>query len=122
MARVWPNVEAEEATLRVHLAALRKALGDGQRGARYVQNVTGQGYRLVAPVTRLEQDSPAPATPVAATERRHGLPAPHTGMIGRSEIVSMLAARLPQQRFVTIVGPAGIGKTTVALATAGCSW
>jgi DNA-binding winged helix-turn-helix (wHTH) protein len=40
MERVWPNMEAEEATLRVHLAALRKALGDGQRGARYVQNVT----------------------------------------------------------------------------------
>ena len=118
MARVWPNIVAEEATLRVHLSALRKALGDGQSGARYVQNVTGQGYRFVAAVTRLEQDGPAPATPVAATERRHDLPAPHTRMVGRSEIVSTLATRLPQQRFVTVVGPGGIGKTTVALATA----
>ena len=118
MARVWPNMVAEEATLRVHLSALRKALGHGQSGVPYVQNVTGQGYRFVAAVTRLEQDSPASATPVAATERRHGLPAPLTRMIGRSDIVSTLAMRLPQQRFVTIVGPGGIGKTTVALATA----
>jgi predicted ATPase/DNA-binding winged helix-turn-helix (wHTH) protein len=118
MARVWPNMMAGEATLRVHLSALRKALGDGQRGVRYVQNVTGQGYRFVAAVTRLEQNGPAPATPVAATERRHGLPAPHTRMIGRLEIVSTLAARLPQQHFVTIAGAGGIGKTTVALATA----
>jgi predicted ATPase/DNA-binding winged helix-turn-helix (wHTH) protein len=118
MALVWPNMAAEEATLRVHLAALRKALGDGQSGARYVQNVTGQGYRFVAAVTRLEQDGAAPAMPVTATEPHRGLPAPHTRMIGRSEIVSTLVMRLPQQRFVTIVGPGGIGKTTVALATA----
>jgi predicted ATPase/DNA-binding winged helix-turn-helix (wHTH) protein len=118
MARVWPNMVAEEATLRVHLSALRKALGHGQSGARYVQNVSGQGYRFVAPVTRLEQDGPAPAMPVAATERRHGLPAPLTRMIGRSDIVGTLAARLPERRFVTVAGPGGMGKTTVALATA----
>jgi DNA-binding winged helix-turn-helix (wHTH) protein len=60
MERVWPNSVAEEATLRVHVSALRKALGHGQNGARYVENVTGRGYRFVAQVTRLEQDSPAP--------------------------------------------------------------
>jgi predicted ATPase/DNA-binding winged helix-turn-helix (wHTH) protein len=118
MARVWPNTVVEEAALRVHLSALRKALGHGRNGARYVENVVGQGYRFVAAVTRLAQDNPAPAAPVASNGRRHGLPAPLTRMIGRSDIVSTLATRLPQQRFVTIVGPGGIGKTTVALATA----
>jgi predicted ATPase/DNA-binding winged helix-turn-helix (wHTH) protein len=118
MARVWPNMEAEEATLRVHLSALRKALGHGQNGARYVENVTGRGYRFVAHVTRLKHDSPARAMRVAAAERRHGLPAPLTRMIGRSDIVDALATQLPQQRFVTIAGPGGMGKTTVALATA----
>jgi hypothetical protein len=39
-------------------------------------------------------------------------------MIGRSEIVGTPATRLPQQRFVTIVGPGGMGKTTVALTAA----
>ena len=39
-------------------------------------------------------------------------------MIGRVDIVATLAARLPRQRFITIVGPGGIGKTSVALAVA----
>ena len=30
--------------LRVHMSALRKALGDGADGVHYIENVTGQGY------------------------------------------------------------------------------
>src|SRR3982074_3587919 len=54
LARVWPNTFVEEGTLRVHIAALRKALGDGRAGMRYVENVTGHGYRFIAPVTRVD--------------------------------------------------------------------
>jgi predicted ATPase/DNA-binding winged helix-turn-helix (wHTH) protein len=118
MARVWPNIAVEEATLRVHLCALRKVLGHGQNGACYVENVTGRGYRFVAQVTRIEDDRPTPTVQVAAAQRRRGLPAPLTRMIGRSDIVGALAARLPQRRLVTIAGPGGMGKTMVALATA----
>ena len=118
MARVWPNMVTEEVTLRVHLAGLRKALGHGLNGARYVENVTGRGYRFVAPVTRLGEDGLTPALSIAAGEIRYALPAPLTRMIGRSDIVGALAGRLPQQRMVTITGPGGVGKTTVALATA----
>ena len=32
--RVWPDVIVEEASLRIHIAALRKVLGDGRDGAR----------------------------------------------------------------------------------------
>jgi predicted ATPase len=39
-------------------------------------------------------------------------------MIGREEAVAALVSRLSRQRLVTIVGPGGIGKTTVALAVA----
>src|SRR5215813_5654901 len=42
IARVWPDVTVDESSLRVHVAALRKALGEGQNGARYVKNVTGR--------------------------------------------------------------------------------
>ena len=41
-----------------------------------------------------------------------------TRMIGREEAVAALVSRLSRQRLVTIVGPGGIGKTTVALAVA----
>src|SRR5260370_40347401 len=41
---VWPNATVEDSNLRFHVAALRRALGDGQDGARYVINVPGRGY------------------------------------------------------------------------------
>src|ERR1700751_5010209 len=53
IARVWPGVTVEEGGLRVHLSALRKALGDGQFGDKYIANIQGQGYRFIAPVKRL---------------------------------------------------------------------
>src|SRR5277367_765586 len=49
---VWPNTFVEEANIRVHVAALRRALGDGQNGARYIVNIPGRGYSFTAPVTR----------------------------------------------------------------------
>jgi DNA-binding winged helix-turn-helix (wHTH) protein len=52
IARVWPDVTVEEGSLRVHLSALRKALGDGQFGNKYITNVQGRGYCFAAPVTR----------------------------------------------------------------------
>jgi predicted ATPase/DNA-binding winged helix-turn-helix (wHTH) protein len=118
IARIWPNVVVEEATLRVHIAALRKILGNGQSGIRYVENVAGRGYRFVAPVTRHEADEPRGDKPDAVTNHRHDLLAPLARMIGRADIVAALATRLPRQRFITIVGPGGIGKTAVALAVA----
>jgi predicted ATPase/DNA-binding winged helix-turn-helix (wHTH) protein len=118
IAQVWPNVVVEESALRVHIATLRKILGHGQSSARYVENVTGRGYRFVAPVTRHEADEPPGSAADVATDRRHNLPAPLTRMIGRADIVATLAARLPRQRFITVAGPGGIGKTAVALAVA----
>ena len=34
IARTWPDTVVDEGALRVHVAALRKALGDGQAGKR----------------------------------------------------------------------------------------
>jgi predicted ATPase/DNA-binding winged helix-turn-helix (wHTH) protein len=109
IARVWPNTIVEEGTLRVHVNSLRRALGCGKAGVRYVENVTGRGYLFIAPVTRREQTrAPEPGAPV-----------PLTRMIGRDAILSTLTARLTQarslgRRLLTIVGPGGSGKTTVA--------
>jgi DNA-binding winged helix-turn-helix (wHTH) protein len=52
LSTVWPDVTVEEGNLRFQMAALRKALGDGRDGARYVSNVAGSGYCFVAPITR----------------------------------------------------------------------
>src|SRR5258706_15388734 len=50
---VWPNVTVEEGSLRVHVAAIRKALGDGQSGNRYIANIKGRGYAFVGTVVPL---------------------------------------------------------------------
>ena len=46
LARIWPDVTVEEGSLRFHIAALRKALGDGQGGARYISHRGRAGLLL----------------------------------------------------------------------------
>src|SRR5277367_5970103 len=50
---VWPDVPVDEGSLRVHVAAIRKALGDGQFGNRYIANVKARGYSFVGTVVPL---------------------------------------------------------------------
>jgi DNA-binding winged helix-turn-helix (wHTH) protein len=115
LSQVWPDIAVHESTLRVHIANLRKALGDGQGGARYVANVTGRGYCFVAPITGPAGSGPATVTDVfAASDEAHRLPVRLTPMIGRERIVSEISWQLVIHRLVTIHGPGGIGKTTVA--------
>ncbi len=117
MAQVWPNTFVEPANLTVHVAALRRALKDGHGGNRYLVNIPRRGYCFVAPVKVSEEPkSSAPFT--TATERTNNLPASVTRLIARSDTVSGLSARLSGHRLLTIVGPGGIGKTSVALAVA----
>jgi predicted ATPase/DNA-binding winged helix-turn-helix (wHTH) protein len=117
-SRVWPNIFVEEGNLRVHMAALRRALGDGQAGNRYVLTVPGRGYCFVAPVSQEDTPETAEARPTAVQEPTHNLPVSLKRMVGRSAVVATLVAELPEKRFITIVGSGGIGKTTVALAAA----
>ena len=117
IARAWPKTFVEEANLKIQVSALRRALGDGQGGNRYVVTVPGRGYNFVAPIRR-EEPSRASPPPTIAPAALHNLPFATTRMIGREETVATLVSRLSRQRLVTVVGPGGIGKTTVALAVA----
>jgi predicted ATPase/DNA-binding winged helix-turn-helix (wHTH) protein len=118
ISTVWPDVTVEEANLRFQMAAVRKALGDGRDGARYISNISGRGYCLVAPVTRSRTARAVPVTAIATTERVQRLPPRPARMVGRDDTVRSLAQQLQIWRFVSIVGPGGIGKTTVAISVA----
>src|SRR5882762_917401 len=113
-ARVWPDLVVDEGNLRYHVSALRKALGEGRSGGRYVTNVSGRGYCLVAPISRAAA-APAPLRNSLA-HSPVGLPPSPTGMVGREETVQLVSEELTARRFFTIVGPGGIGKTTLATA------
>ncbi|MDB5977701.1 MAG: transcriptional regulator [Nevskia sp.] len=113
---VWANLVIEEGNLRFQINALRRALAESGDGDRYLATVQGRGYAFVGGVTRLR-----------AAELRHNfvgadtnlrLPAQHADILGRDSEISMVAERLTACRFVTVVGPGGVGKTTVAVAAA----
>src|SRR6266566_9666008 len=53
---VWSDVTVEEGSLRVHVAAIRKTLGDGQFGNRYIANIKGRGYSFVSTVVPLTRN------------------------------------------------------------------
>ena len=115
MSSIWRDTTVVEGVVRTHVYNLRKALGDGVNGVRYVTSVAGRGYCFVAPVVRSASE---PATLAAANPWKlaHGLPPRLARMAGRDDAVRILAAQLAEHRFVTVLGAAGIGKTTVAVA------
>jgi signal transduction histidine kinase len=72
LARVWPDLVVDEGSLRFHISALRKVLGGGESGTRYVANVAGRGYCFAAPIFCLGA-KPPPAESLRA-ERVPTLP------------------------------------------------
>lgn len=142
MAKVWPGSVVEETSLRFHIATLRRLLGEGADGPRYIANISGRGYCFVAETradeggivddiaggadvrgggfgvveakekTKAMSTSSAPPTP-------HNLPARLTRVVGREDEFRRLQALVPAERLVTLTGPGGMGKSAVALAFAG---
>jgi hypothetical protein len=97
----------EEINLRVHIAALRRALGDGEKGQRYIVNVPQCGYSFIAPV---HGDSVAQVVFDTLQAPQQNLPARLTPVIGRDSLVGRLVRQMPLCRLMTLTGPAGIGK------------
>src|ERR1700688_2983773 len=112
--RVWPKRGAEQVSLRVHISPLRKALDRSDPGRRYIANVPGREYSFVVPVTSLSSPTSGDLNPSS----RSRLPARLMRMLGRRDALAAIQMKLAEQKFVTIVGPGGIGKTTVAVAVA----
>jgi DNA-binding winged helix-turn-helix (wHTH) protein len=71
LARVWPDLVVDEGSLRFHIAALRKVLGDGQSGTRYVTNVAGRGYCFAATILRSGAKPPPAESPTLPGDIAH---------------------------------------------------
>lgn len=115
LARAWPGQDIDEGNLRVHMTALRKALGDGQNGRRFIVTVALRGYSFVEPVRTSAQATLAPDNHQSTD---HNLPPRRNRLLGREAELERLLAELPQRRCVSLVGCGGIGKTSLALQAA----
>ncbi|WP_417360663.1 ATP-binding protein [Gallaecimonas pentaromativorans] len=112
MQAVWPTSVVDEISVRVHIAALRRALGDSHRKELYITTLPQKGYRFSRDVTLVAAAEP-PAGP-----RKCNLPALLSTTEGREVEIDKVANLLTQRRLLTITGSGGIGKTTVAIRAA----
>lgn len=117
-SRVWPGISIEESSLRVHIAGLRKALKIEGSDSPYVINSPGRGYGFAGRVTWHDAMGDGPPARPISPQRLTGLPRRPTRILGRDADIIEISRALALHRFVTIHGPGGIGKTTVALAIA----
>jgi predicted ATPase/DNA-binding winged helix-turn-helix (wHTH) protein len=120
MGRVWGAI-VEENTIQVHISAIRKALGP-DRGM--LKTASGRGYRLLGSWT-MRQEQHASAEPIYFEQARKSvrpfltnLPSRTSDLIGRDGAVQHLGNLLSAYRAVTLTGPGGIGKTSLALEVA----
>lgn len=119
MDRVWPGVTVGENTLQVHISAIRKVLGPDRK---MLKTVSRRGYRLIGD---WRTGSPiSPAVPVVTVPEvrpyqsfQNNLPL-RPGLIGRAAAVNRLLDLLTAYRVVTLTGPGGIGKTSLAIEVA----
>ena len=109
---VWGHRFVSESALTTRVKEVRRALGDdGQRQA-FVKNVPGRGYRFVASLDP-ETETGRMAAPSAPLDTRSGL-------VGRDVLSSStLQTLVDGSPLVTLVGPGGVGKSTLAREVAG---
>src|SRR5438477_571905 len=112
----WPKTFVEDANLKIQISALRRALGDGQGGRRYIATIPGRGYNFVAPV-RFEKPAEASLAATIASATAHNLPLAATRMIGREEVVATLVSRLSREHEHRL-GPLGSPPTSSGLTAA----
>ncbi len=103
---VWGHRFLSEANLTTRVKEVRRAVGDNGAAQHTIRNERGRGYRFVAELIQLP-DSPAPRADRA-------IAAP--GLVGRGDEVAATSSLLREHGLVTLVGPGGVGKSTLARA------
>lgn len=121
LQRVWPDTVVEENNLQVHISALRKALGIDRD---LIRTIPGRGYMLLGAESGV-QDGPLPddasGMPLLRGTPSQRLPVV-VELVGRDALLNEVnSALLDAHALITLIGPGGVGKTSLA-ATLGHQW
>lgn len=114
-AHVWPDYIVHDHNLKVNVGNLRRSLAELDPATEYIATIAGRGYKFVA---ALESDSPAPARQVGSSTSHHIAPPQVRQLLGREAAIRQISEKLDQPGYVTIVGPGGAGKTSIAVTVA----
>ena len=115
LERVWPDTVVEENNLQVHISALRKALGSDRD---LIRTVPGRGYLLLAGECAGADATPPPPISVAQPSALSATQLPAAvELVGRQTLLDEIDTALSDSAaLVTLIGPGGVGKTSLAVA------
>ena len=124
-----------ESSINAAIRKIRQVLKDNPEHPRFVQTITGRGYRFIAAVVEVTGETPnreiapdlapirdqtAEKTPGPVEKHPTNLPVQRTGFVGREKEVTAARELLLRGdvHLVTVTGPGGIGKTRLAVQVA----
>ncbi len=113
---VWGHRFVSEANLTTRIKEIRRAVGDDGVRQHTIKNVRGRGYRFVAAVeveVELEVDVEVEDLPARIRDSFGQI-----GLIGRERETAALIEMLADSPVVTLTGPGGVGKSSLARAVA----
>src|SRR5262249_20271298 len=115
IARVWGGRVVEENNLQVQISILRRTLDPEETGESWIVTVPGRGYRLLGVGNASWHPDRLSVDSAPMLMRTNNLPALTNALIGRERDVAEIKALLSEYRLVTLVGPPGVGKSSLSL-------
>ena len=110
---IWGDRFVSESALTTRIKAVRQAVGDDGSQQLIIRTVHGKGYEFVATVEETEEGRSGVALSPLAAGGSIGVRV--QPLIGREMLLEQLAEMIVDHRLVTLIGPGGVGKTSLAM-------
>lgn len=118
---VWPGYIVHDNNLKVNVGSLRRQLAEADPSTEYIATIAGRGYKFVAPVTRegaVTREVFVSVSGQSSSGAQYSGPPKVQPLLGRDDAIEQISAQLQQPGYLTIVGPGGVGKTSLAVTVA----